>query len=167
MWAPLLVVVRGIFVRSGFMATANRRGTQLTRARRHQAQDTFRGAKSQKNIKRIKGGTNQGLCPGHQYSCSSLWADTMGRGWGSKPVYTVCKKHRHRRNVTSHHFTSFLFTSFHFFDYFRFFDNFYFFEYLHFFEYFHLFNNFQFFDFTSSTISTSFYDFFTTTLLFF
>ena len=27
----------------------------------------------------------------------------------------VKKKHRHRRNVTSHHFTSFLFTSFHFF----------------------------------------------------
>ena len=59
-------------------------------------------------------------------------------------------KHRHRRNVTSHHFAAFLFTSFHFFDYFHFF------EYLHFFEYFHLFNNFQFYDFvTSFTILTS------------
>ena len=31
------------------------------------------------------------------------------------------KKHRHRRNVTSHHFTSLLFTSFHFYVYSNFF----------------------------------------------
>ena len=30
-------------------------------------------------------------------------------------------KHRHRRNVTSHHFTSFLLTSFHFYVYYNFF----------------------------------------------
>ena len=59
-------------------------------------------------------------------------------------------KHRHRRNVTSHHFTSFLFTSFHLFDYFHFYYNFT-----------------SLTIFTSSTIPTSFYDFFTTTLLFF
>ena len=74
--------------------------------------------------------------------------------------------------ITSRHFSSLLWlfsllSQFYFFDHIHFFDYFHLFEYLHFFEYFHLFNNFQFFDFTSSTIPTSFYDFFTTTLLFF
>ena len=36
--------------------------------------------------------------------------------------HTACK-HRHRRNVTSHHFTSLLFTSFHFYVYSNFFDS--------------------------------------------
>ena len=35
--------------------------------------------------------------------------------------YRKVKKHRHRRNVTSHHFTSLLFTSFHFYVYSNFF----------------------------------------------
>ena len=38
------------------------------------------------------------------------------------PIFVLSiKKHRHRRNVTSHHFTSFLFTSFHFYVYSNFF----------------------------------------------
>ena len=59
MWAPLLVVVRGIFVRSGFMVGANRRGTQLTQARETPgtiwAQDKVRvrKCKAEKNAKQI------------------------------------------------------------------------------------------------------------------
>ena len=39
------------------------------------------------------------------------------------PSNPLQRKHRHRRNVTSHHFKSFLFTSFHFYVYSNFFDS--------------------------------------------
>ena len=63
-----------------------------------------------------------------------------GKAWKGKVWEVINKKHRHRRNVTSHHF----FDNFHSFDNFHFFDYFQFFDYFHFFDY-----------FTSLTIFTS------------
>ena len=48
---------------------------------------------------------------------SQSWTDV--RRWSL--YFPKGLKHRHRRNVTSHHFTSFLFTSFHFYVYSNFF----------------------------------------------
>ncbi len=50
-------------------------------------------------------------------SSQKMWENNLKNiSWSSK-YFTVFYKHRHRRNVTSHHFTSFLFTSFHFYVY--------------------------------------------------